>query len=1185
MSFVHLHAHTAYSLLDSSNKIDEYVRRVKELGMNAAAITDHGNMFGVIDFYRACMKEGINPIIGCEVYVAPDSRFSRESSYSDDRYYHLVLLAENDTGYRNLMKIVSRGYTEGFYYRPRIDLELLRENHDGLIGLSACLAGEIPRAIMRGMQDEADAAALRLDEILGHGNFFLEMQDHGMSEQTTVNMALMSMSKRLGIELVVTNDIHYTYAEDAEPHDILLCLQTGKKLSDEDRMRYVGGQYYVKNEEEMHRLFPFASEAVENTQRIADRCHVEIEFGNYKLPHYEVPEGYDSKSYLIKLCSDGLAERYPDASDEIRNRLDYELGVIEKMGFVDYFLIVWDYINYCRTHDIPVGPGRGSAAGSIVSYCLHITDIDPIRYDLLFERFLNPGRISMPDIDVDFADDRREAVIEYVSEKYGRDHVVQIGTFGTMAARGVIRDVARVMDLPYNYASDLAKMVPMELGITLAKALEMNPDLNKLYNSDDQVHHLLDMCMRLEGLPRNTSTHAAGVVICPDDAEKFVPLACRGDGPVNTQFTKDTVEELGLLKMDFLGLRTLTVIRDACEMVEENYGTHIDINHIDYDDRKVLDLIGSGNDEGVFQLESAGMKNFMKELKPRSLEDVIAGISLYRPGPMDFIPQYIRGKEHPDEISYVTPELEPILSATYGCIVYQEQVMQIVRNLAGYSMSDSDNIRKAMSKKKQYVIDENRDIFVHGSPERNIRGCVAGGISESAANRIYDSMVDFAKYAFNKSHAACYAMVSMQTAYLKCYYPTEFMAALMTSVVGRPDKVAQYIMTCRDMGIDILPPDVNEGGIGFTARDGHIRYTLTAIKSVGRPVIQRIIDERALRGPYKNFKDFLVRVGEGGELNKRVVENLIKAGALDSFEANRRQMLMIYESVMDDVQKDRKKNAAGQMSLFDLMGGKDTTLLGIKLPPVQELPKEELLQYEKEVLGIYLSGHPIEEYRKLWETHITNTTADFKVAVTEGVEDGNPGDPAEIPLDINFNPISEGTDAGTEQIEKLHGDQRVTIGGIIEECKIKYTKNDKIMAFVTLEDMLGSVEVIVFPKSYEQYRDCLVENEKVFISGRVSEEIDRDMKLICDKIERFSDKPSTLWIRFSDQAEADASSADLDAILHDSDGHSIVKEYIKADEKIVTLPASMSVGINRELLERLYGRFGRENIEVTYPKK
>ena len=1181
MAFVHLHAHTAYSLLDASNKINEYVKRVKELGMDACAITDHGNMFGVIDFYRACQKEGINPVIGCEVYVAPDSRFSRESTYSDDRYYHLVLLAENNTGYQNLIKIVSRGYTEGYYYKPRIDLELLRENHEGLIGLSACLAGEIPRAIMRGLQSEADAAALRLRDILGEGNFFLEMQDHGIPEQTTVNMALMDMSRRLGIELVVTNDVHYTYANDAEPHDILLCLQTGKKLSDEDRMRYVGGQYYVKSENEMLQKFPYASEAVGNTARIAARCHVEIEFGNYKLPHYEVPEGFTSKSYLIKLCEDGLARRYPDAGPEIRQRLEYELGVIESMGFVDYFLIVWDYINYCREHDIPVGPGRGSAAGSIVSYCLRITDIDPIRYDLLFERFLNPGRVTMPDIDVDFADDRREAVIEYVSERYGRDHVVQIGTFGTMAARGVIRDVARVMDLPYSFASDLAKMVPQELGITLEKAIKMNPDLGKMYNSDDQVHHLLDMCMRLEGLPRNTSTHAAGVVICPDSAEKFVPLACRGDGPVNTQFTKDTVEELGLLKMDFLGLRTLTVIRDACDMIEANYGTHIDIDKIDYNDPKVLELIGSGECEGIFQLESAGMKNFMKELKPGSLEDVIAGISLYRPGPMDFIPQYIEGKNHPDQVTYITPELEPILSATYGCIVYQEQVMQIVRDLAGYTMGDSDNIRRAMSKKKRYVIDENKEYFVHGNEELNIPGCVAKGISEEAAYEIWARMETFAEYAFNKSHAACYALVSMQTAYLKCYYPAEFMAALLTSVISRSDKVAQYIMTCRGMGIEILPPDINEGGIGFVAKDGNIRYTLTAIKSVGQTVIQRIIDERTLRGPYRNFKDFLMRVGETGELNKRVVENLIKAGALDSFEANRRQMLMIYDGLMDSVHKDRKKNAAGQMTLFDTMGGNDPKLLGIKLPPVPEMPKEELLQYEKEVLGVYISGHPIQEYQDLWETHKTNTTADFKVRTVTAEDEAEGG---EVLLDINFEPVG-GEEEGTVPEERLHGGQIVTIGGIISECKTKFTRNDKIMAFVTLEDMLGSVEVIVFPKTYEQYRDFLRENEMVFITGRVDEEVDRDMKLLCEKIERFSDKPSVLWIRFKNQQDADASSADMDAILNNSDGRSIVKLYLNEEKKIITLPLSMSVGIDRGLLDALYDRFGRENVEVTYPKK
>ena len=1178
MSFVHLHSHTAYSLLDASNKINEYVKRVKELGMNAAAITDHGNMFGVIDFYRACQKEGINPVIGCEVYVAPDSRFSRESSYSDDRYYHLVLLAENNTGYQNLIKIVSRGYTEGYYYRPRIDLELLRENHEGIIGLSACLAGEIARNIIRGFQDEADAAALRFKEILGEGNFFLEMQDHGISEQTKVNMALMDMSKRLGIDLVVTNDVHYTYADDAEAHDILLCLQTGKKLSDEDRMRYVGGQYYVKSEDEMRERFTFAQDAIERTQAIADRCHVEIEFGKYKLPHYDVPEGYDSKSYLIKLCEDGLKVRYPDAGDEIRDRFTYELGVIERMGFVDYFLIVWDYINYCKSHGIPVGPGRGSAAGSIVSYCLGITDIDPIRYDLLFERFLNPGRISMPDIDVDFADDRREDVIEYVSERYGRDHVVQIGTFGTMLARGVIRDVARVMDLPYSYAADLAKMVPQELGITLDKAIDMNPDLKKLYLGDDQVHHLLDMCKRLEGLPRNTSTHAAGVVICPDAADKFIPLACRGDGPVNTQFTKDTVEELGLLKMDFLGLRTLTVIRDACDMVRENTGEVIDIDHIDYNDPKVLDLIGTGQTEGIFQLESAGMKNFMKELKPRSLEDLIAGISLYRPGPMDFIPQYIKGKNHPEEITYVCPELEPILSPTYGCIVYQEQVMQIVRVLAGYSMADADNIRKAMSKKKRQVIDENREYFVNGSEAKQIPGSVKNGISESVANSIWDSMVTFAEYAFNKSHAACYALVSMQTAYLKCYHPAEFMAALLTSVVGRSDKVAQYIMACRNMGIDILPPDVNEGGIGFTAHDGHIRYTLTAVKSVGRPIIQKILDERKLRGPYKDFKDFLTRVGEGGEINKRVVENLIRAGAFDSLGLYRRQLLMMYESLMDDVHKDRKKNAAGQMSLFDMMEPEQGQMFGVKIPPVPEMPKEELLQNEKDVLGLYLSGHPIEEYAALWEKYATNTTADFKVAGAG--EDENDADATP-----EFAVSSAGLPDAGEQERVLYGDERVMIGGIVAENKIKYTKNDKIMAFLNVEDMFGSVEVIVFPKPYEKYREQINENSKVFIEGRVSDEVDKDMKLICERVIPFEDVPSTLWVQFADQAAADAGRSDLEDMIAAQDGKSVVKIYVRAENRVETLPSSLGTAITPDLLSALYDKFGMENVKVTYPKE
>ncbi|MDE6747736.1 MAG: DNA polymerase III subunit alpha, partial [Lachnospiraceae bacterium] len=881
MAFAHLHVHTEYSLLDGSNKIKEYIKRVKELGMDSAAITDHGVMYGVIDFYKEAKAAGINPIIGCEVYVAPGSRFDRELTGGEDRYYHLVLLAENNVGYANLMKIVSRGFTEGYYYRPRVDMEILKEFHEGLIALSACLAGEVSRYIQKGLIDEAKKAAKKYEDCFGKGNYFLELQDHGIPEQKAVNTALLNISRELDIPLVTTNDVHYTYAEDEKSHDILLCLQTGKKLTDEDRLRYVGGQYYVKSEEEMKGLFPYAWEAVENTQRIADRCHVEIKFGEYKVPHYDVPEGYDSWSYLNELCTQGLAQRYPDDDGTLREKMDYELNIIKTMGFVDYFLIVWDYINYCRENGIAVGPGRGSAAGSIVSYCLKITNIDPIKYSLLFERFLNPERVSMPDIDVDFCYERRQEVIDYVGEKYGQDKVVQIVTFGTMGAKAVIRDVGRVMDLPYAYVDSIAKMIPQELNITIDKALDMNPELKKLYTEDENVQVLIDMSKRLEGLPRHTSTHAAGVVICPKAAEEFVPLSRGVDNSVTTQFTMTTIEELGLLKMDFLGLRTLTVIQDAVEMAQKKAGTVIDIDNIDYNDPAVLASIASGHTEGIFQLESGGMKSFMKELKPQSLEDIIAGISLYRPGPMDFIPKYIKGKNDADSITYDCPQLEPILAPTYGCIVYQEQVMQIVRELGGYTMGRSDLVRRAMSKKKQYVMEQERKNFTYGNPEEGVPGCVANGISAQVADHIYDTMMDFAKYAFNKSHAACYAVVAYQTAYLKYYYPVEFMAALLTSVIDNPGKVSEYIMTCKSMGIQILPPDINEGEIRFSVSGDSIRYALTAIKSVGRPVIEAVVEERKIRGPYTNLKDFITRMADIG-VNKRAIENFIKAGAMDS---------------------------------------------------------------------------------------------------------------------------------------------------------------------------------------------------------------------------------------------------------------------------------------------------------------
>jgi len=1156
MAFTHLHVHTEYSLLDGSNKIKEYVKRVKELGMDSAAITDHGVMYGVIDFYRAAREAGIKPILGCEVYVAPNSRFDKELTGGEDRYYHLVLLAENNTGYANLMKIVSRGFTEGYYYKPRVDMEVLQTYHEGIIALSACLAGEVQRYIIKGLHEEAKKAALKYEACFGKGNFFLEMQDHGIPEQKLVNTELLKLSKETGIELVVTNDVHYTYKEDVDSHDILLCLQTGKKLADEDRMRYVGGQYYVKSEEEMKALFPYAWEAVENTQRIADRCHVEIEFGVTKLPKFEVPEGYDSWTYLNKLCSDGLAERYGDehapagsTGQTLRERLDYELNVIRTMGYVDYFLIVWDFINYAKEHGIPVGPGRGSAAGSIVAYCLKITNIDPIRYQLLFERFLNPERVSMPDIDVDFCFERRQEVIDYVGRKYGADKVVQIVTFGTMAARGVIRDVGRVMDMPYAFVDSIAKMIPNELNITIDKALDMNPEFKSLYSSDDRVHHLIDMCKRLEGLPRNTSMHAAGVVICQKSADEFVPLSRGSDGSIVTQFTMTTLEELGLLKMDFLGLRTLTVIQNAVNMIEKDTGVHIDVDHIDYDDKKVLESLGTGKTDGVFQLESTGMKNFMKELRPQSLEDVIAGISLYRPGPMDFIPKYIRGKNNPDSITYACPQLEPILAPTYGCIVYQEQVMQIVRDLGGYTLGRSDLVRRAMSKKKQAVMEKERANFVYGNEEEGVPGCVSRGIDEKTASGIYDTMMDFAKYAFNKSHAACYAVVAYQTAYLKYYYPVEFMAALMTSVIDNPKKVAEYILVCRNMGIEILPPDINEGESGFSVSGSSIRYALTAIKSVGRPVIAAVVEEREERGPFLNLQDFVNRITDK-DVNKRAVESFIKAGALDGLGGTRKQFMSVFSQVMDRTQKDRKNNMAGQLSLFDIVEEEEKEGLALKLPDVGEYPKEMKLAFEKEVLGIYVSGHPLEEYEAAWRKKISNTTADFAYdEETQGVR------------------VKDGVKA--------------VIGGLIAGKTIKYTKDNKIMAFLTIEDLVGTVEVIVFPKTYEQSASFLTEDAKVFVQGRVSVEEDKDGKLICEKIVPFTELKKKVWIKFPDMEAYKAAEAGLMDTLRESEGKDGIVIYIENPKAKKELPPNQNVEADEDLVNRLQEQFGRENVTVT----
>ena len=1151
MAFAHLHVHTEYSLLDGSNKIKEYVKRVKELGMDSAAITDHGVMYGVIDFYKEATAAGLNPIIGCEVYVAPRSRFDRELTGGEDRYYHLVLLAENNTGYANLVKIVSRGFTEGYYYRPRVDMEVLEEFHEGIIALSACLAGEVQRYIQKGLIDEAGKVAKRYEACFGRGNFFLELQDHGIPTQQTVNAALLRMSKELDIPLVATNDVHYTYAEDAQPHDILLCLQTGRKLADEDRMRYEGGQYYVKSEEEMKGLFPYAWEAVENTQRIADRCHVEIEFGKYKVPHYEVPEGHDSWSYLNKLCQDGMAMRYPQDDGTLQKRLEYELGIIRDMGFVDYFLIVWDYINYCRENGIAVGPGRGSAAGSIVSYCLQITNIDPIKYSLLFERFLNPERISMPDIDVDFCFERRQEVIDHVNRKYGKDRVVQIVTFGTMAAKGVIRDVGRVMDLPYSFVDSIAKMIPNEQnqGVPIKKALEMNPELRKLYQEDEQVHTLIDMSRRLEGLPRHTSMHAAGVVICPDAADQYVPLSRGSDGSITTQFTMTTIEELGLLKMDFLGLRTLTVIQNAVEMVERSTGVFIDIDAIDYNDQAVLASIGTGRTDGVFQLESGGMRSFMKELKPRSLEDVIAGISLYRPGPMDFIPKYIKGKNNPESVTYDCPQLEPILAPTYGCIVYQEQVMQIVQDLGGYTMGRSDLVRRAMSKKKQYVMEQERKNFTYGNPEEGVPGCVANGISAEVADHIYDTMMDFAKYAFNKSHAACYAVVAYQTAYLKYYHPVEFMAALLTSVIDNPNKVSEYIMSCRSMGIQILPPDINEGESGFSVSGNEIRYALTAIKSVGRPVIEAVVTERRARGPYTNLEDFITRMSDK-EVNKRAIEHFIKAGAMDSLGGTRKQFMSVYIQIMDRIQHDKKNNMAGQMSLFDIVSEDQKEDFEVKMPDVGEYSKEMKLAFEKEVLGIYISGHPLEEYQEMWRRNITNTTADFMMDEESGEVAARDG-------------------------------RIVTIGGMIAEKKIKYTKNERVMAFLQVEDLLGSIEVIVFPGQYEKFGKEIVEDNKVFIRGRVSLEEEKDGKLICEQITPFENVTRKLWIKFATKEEYEGRKEELFDALRQSEGKDSVVIYVAQPKMMNALPRNWNVHAGEELVERLTKLYGAENVKVV----
>ena len=1178
MSFTHLHVHTEYSLLDGSSKIKEITKRAAELGMDSLAITDHGVMYGVIDFYKAAKEAGIKPVLGCEVYVAPGSRFDKEAGTGEDKYNHLVLLAENNTGYQNLMKIVSRGFTEGFYYKPRVDKELLREFHEGIIATSACLAGEVQRYLARGMYEEAKRVALSYQDIFGKDNFFLELQDHGIAEQHYVNPQLLRMSEETGIELICTNDVHYTYADDADAHDILLCIQTGKKVTDENRMRYTGGQYYLKSPEEMTELFKYAPQAVANTEKIAERCNVEIEFGVTKLPKFAVPQGYTSWTYLNYLCYEGLKKRYPDqaadisvdefvrlAGDEsvedrkdvvikiaedtnnIFQRLAYELSVIYSMGYVDYFLIVWDYINFAKRHDIPVGPGRGSAAGSIVSYCLEITDLDPIKYSLIFERFLNPERVSMPDIDVDFCYERRQEVIDYVVEKYGKDCVSQIVTFGTMAARAVIKDVGRVLDLPYAMVDNIAKMVPREIGITIDKALAENPDLKSEYENNEVVKDLIDKSKRLEGLPRHASMHAAGVLICGKPVEDYVPLSTGSDGAVVAQFVMTTLEELGLLKMDFLGLRTLTVIKDAENLIKK-HNKGFSIHNIDYSDKGVFDAISTGKCDGIFQLESAGMKSFMKELKPRSLEDLIAGISLYRPGPMDFIPQYIKGKNNQDSVTYACPQLEAILKPTYGCIVYQEQVMQIVRDLAGYSWGRSDLVRRAMSKKKAYVMEQERKNFIYGNPDEGVKGCVNNGIDEKVAGKIYDDMIDFAKYAFNKSHAACYAVVSFQTAYLKTYYPVEFMAALMTSVIDNTSKVAGYIYACKQMNIGILPPDVNESQMEFTVENGKIRFAMAAIKSLGRPTIQAILKERGENGSFISMQDFVTRMSHA--LNRRAIENFVKAGAFDTFGHTRKSMMIVSESMLDSAIKHNKDSMTGQMSLFDFAAEEDKKAFEIRIPDVAEYTKEELLGYEKEILGVYVSGHPLDEYTGMVNKYITNVSSDF-----------------EVDDELGETKARDGAIA--------------TIGGLITEKTIKTTKKGQLMAFLTVEDVVGTVEVVVFPNSFTANRVVIDHAEKVFVTGKVQANVDENAKLICDKVVDFASIPRKLWIRFANLSDYEDKKDELYGILYNSDGKDTVVIYCTKENKRLTLPASRTIRVDSELIQKLQSMYGEKNVTTT----
>lgn len=1114
MAFTHLHLHTEYSLLDGACRIGRLARAVREKGMSSLAITDHGVMYGVIDFYRACKKEGIKPIIGCEVYVAPHSRFDKTSSY--ERYYHMVLLCENNTGYQNLIKLVSLGFTEGFYSKPRIDDELLERYHEGLICLSACLAGEIPQKLLDGNYNAAKEKASYYRNLFGRNNFFIELQDHGIEEQKRIIPNLVKIADEIGVGLVATNDCHYIEKNDHDIHNILLCIQTNRTINDNDRMEFQTDEFYLKTEEEMRELFPNLPQAYDNTQLIADRCNVEFEFGVRKLPRFDVPNNEDHLDYFRRNCYKGLYKHYGESPDKsLIDRLEYEIGVISSMGFVDYYLIVNDFVQYAKLNKIPVGPGRGSGAGSLCAYCIGITDIDPIKYNLLFERFLNPERVSMPDFDIDFCKDRRGEVIDYVVSKYGEDHVAQIISFGTMAARGAIRDVGRALAIPYAAVDVVAKLVPMELNITIEKALKISSELNKRYNEDEQTKQLLDIAMSIEGMPRHATMHAAGVVITDKPVSEYVPLS-KNDDNVVTQFTMTTLEELGLLKMDFLGLRNLTVIDDAEQIIRKNHPEYNPEN-VTEDDKKVFAMISKGNTEGVFQFESQGMRNVLTQLKPEGIEDLVAVLSLYRPGPMDSIPTYIDCRHNPSHIRYKHPLLRDILDVTYGCIVYQEQVMQIFRTLAGYSLGRADIVRRAMSKKKHTVMEQERQIFIHGMTDESgnivVEGCIRRGVDEKTANSIYDEMESFASYAFNKSHAAAYATVSYKTAWLKCYYPHEYMAALLSSVLDNQNKMAVYIAECQRMGISVLPPNVNESNLGFTVSGNNIRYGLLAIKNLGRQFIDQIIKERMLR-PYDSFYNFCKRL-YGRNMNSRAIESLIKCGAFDGLGANRRQLLAVSKTVLDDLEYESRHNSGGQMSFFDLGTEEEKKSSEPLIPPLEEFSREELLHMENEIAGMYLSGHPMDEYTKFAALSKADRIGDI--------------------LNNDSNLYFDG--------------KKVSVVCVISKTKTQLTKNNKMMAFTSVEDKYGSLEVVVFPNVYEKYAVYLNEGNAVIIRGSLNFKENEEPKIICDTVDRARTNDDCKNIKFNNQYAGSSVQNNLGYNQKNTSGKpSVSALYIKIDD-------------------------------------